>query len=51
MDFYIILDDVRIFLWTCGHMDLYGLLIFEKTDFYHYHLATLIEPPQEKKIC
>ncbi len=23
------------------YTDLYGFLIFEKTDFYHYHLATL----------
>ncbi len=38
-----VLYDVRIFIWTCGHTDLYGFLIFEKTDFYHYHLATLVQ--------
>ncbi len=41
-DFLIwILDDIQIFIRICRYTDLYGFLIFEKTDFYHYHLATL----------
>ncbi len=35
------LDDIRIFIQICGYTDLYGFLMFEKTDFYHYRLATL----------
>ncbi len=39
---------IWIFIQTCEHTDLYGFLIFEKTDFYHYHLATLKDtrPPR-----
>ncbi len=29
------------FLYGLVGIHLYGFLIFEKTDFYHYHLATL----------
>ncbi len=33
------------FIWICGYTDLYRFLIFEKTDFYRNHLATLIHTP------
>ncbi len=32
------------------HTDLYGFLIFEKTDFYHYHLATLFQTPSHMAV-
>ncbi len=33
---------------TCGQTDLYRFLIFEKTVFYHYHVATLLTLPYLK---
>ncbi len=41
---YISCHPVRLADKNCdvSVITLYGFLIFEKTDFYHYHLATLV---------